>query len=167
MKHTIIAGVMAVIIFVACRPTNEKEKRGALPHAKANVMYSVKHISISINKGADAVYQFAANPENFPQWIAFMKSVQKEGDAWAAKTDLGDIHIHMTAPNSLGVIDHVVTTATGDTVTNLLRVVPNGSGSEVIFTLFRLPGKTDEAFAKDAQSVETDLQTLKKIMESK
>jgi hypothetical protein len=43
--------------------------------------------------------------------------------------------------------------------------VPNGSGSEVLFTVFRQPGMSDENFAKDTAMVEQDLQTLKLVLE--
>ena len=46
-----------------------------------------------------------------------------------------------------------------------MRVVRNGSGSEVIFTAFRLPDMTDEKYAEDLGSVEKDLSTLKSILE--
>jgi hypothetical protein len=35
-----------------------------------------------------------------------------------------------------------------------MRVIANGTGSEVLFTLFRLPDMTVEAFARDAEWVE-------------
>lgn len=47
-----------------------------------------------------------------------------------------------------------------------MRAVPNGSGSEVIFTLFRLPDMSDAKFAEDAGMVERDLKTLKCVMEN-
>ena len=47
-----------------------------------------------------------------------------------------------------------------------MRVVPNGNGSEVIFTLFQHSGMSDENFAKDQGMVEQDLATLKSVMES-
>jgi len=46
-----------------------------------------------------------------------------------------------------------------------MRVVSNGSGSEVIFTLFQLAGMSDEKCAEDIGWVEQDLRTLKGIME--
>jgi hypothetical protein len=47
-----------------------------------------------------------------------------------------------------------------------VRVVPNGSGSEVIFTLFRQAGMTDAIFARDAEWVAKDLAALKALLES-
>ncbi len=68
------------------------------------------------------------------------------------------------ATNS-GVIDHTVTIESGLKVHNALRVVPNGDGCEVMFTLLKLPGMTDEQFAADAAHVQKDLSTLKSLME--
>lgn len=129
--------------------------------------YPLKNISISIDKQYDDVYQFASNPENLTKWIAFIKSVSKNGDTWLAKTDMGDIRITFVVPNNFGVIDHLVTLPNGETVNNPMRVIANGKGSELIFTLFRISGRTEEEFNKDAKAVEIDLQTLKKIMENK
>jgi hypothetical protein len=47
-----------------------------------------------------------------------------------------------------------------------MRVLPIGSGSEVIFTLFQVPDMSDEQYAEDAELVERDLQTLKSTLES-
>lgn len=67
---------------------------------------------------------------------------------------------------SWGVLDHWVTPAPGVEVYVPMRVVANGEGSEVIFTLFQQPGMTDEQFAADARLVEQDLATLKKVLET-
>lgn len=46
-----------------------------------------------------------------------------------------------------------------------MRVLSNGSGSEEIFTLFRLPDMSDEKYDEDAARVERDLKTLKNTLE--
>jgi hypothetical protein len=46
-----------------------------------------------------------------------------------------------------------------------MRVFPNNDGSELIFTLYRRPGVSDQAFAEDAKSVEKDLAKLKTLLE--
>jgi len=45
--------------------------------------------------------------------------------------------------------------------------VPNGSGSEVLLTLFQTAGMSDERFAEDIRWVEQDLKALKGIMEGR
>jgi hypothetical protein len=47
-----------------------------------------------------------------------------------------------------------------------MRVLSNGSGSEVVFTLFQLPEMSDEQFAEDTAMVERDLKTLKNVLET-
>jgi hypothetical protein len=48
-----------------------------------------------------------------------------------------------------------------------MRVVPNGEGSEFVFTLIRRPEMSDDQFAKDKAAVENDLKTLKELLEPK
>ncbi|MGQ3376416.1 MAG: SRPBCC family protein, partial [Caulobacteraceae bacterium] len=55
----------------------------------------------------------------------------------------------------------------GVVVDNALRVVPNGDGAEVMFTLLRQPGMDDAAFESDAAHIARDLETLKRLMEDK
>jgi hypothetical protein len=137
------------------------------PLTKTNSMtYPVKNISISINRSANEVYRFASNPENFPKWVAFVKSVSNQGkDIWLGKSDLGDIKIKWTPANDFGIIDHQVTLPTGETVNNPMRVISNNKGCEFIFTLFRMPNRTEKQFTEDAEAVTKDLQKLKEIME--
>ena len=127
--------------------------------------YPVKHISISINKSAAEVYQFASNPANFPKWIAFMKSMTNHGQFWTASTDIGELKIRFAPPNDFGIIDHEVTLANGQTVNNHIRVVSNNKRCEFHFLLFWMPDRTEKEFNEDAASVLTDLQKLKELME--
>ena len=72
----------------------------------------------------------------------------------------------IVAKNEFGVLDHYVSPAPGVEVYVPMRVVQSGQGSEVIFTLFRMPGMTDEQYQKDQSMVRQDLNTLKKTTES-
>nr|WP_199305687.1 hypothetical protein [Pseudanabaena sp. FACHB-2040] len=46
-----------------------------------------------------------------------------------------------------------------------MRVLPNGNGSEFVFSLFGQPGMSDEQFVADKLAVEKDLQHLKDVLE--
>ena len=128
--------------------------------------YPIKNISISINCAKEKVYEFASNPENFPDWLDFLKTISKKSDSiWNAETDLGNIEIEFVAKNEFGIIDHIVTLPECAKIKNVLRVIENGDGSEVVFTLFRLPEKTEKEFNDDANLVAKDLKTLKNILE--
>jgi len=89
----------------------------------------------------------------------------QDGDDWIAEGTLGAARVRFTPHNDFGVIDHRVTLGSGLQVHNSLRIVPNGDGCEVMFTLLRLPGMTEEQFAADAAHVLRDLKTLKELME--
>jgi len=68
---------------------------------------------------------------------------------------------HFAEPNSLGVLDHEVTIASGITVFNSMRVVPNAAGSELVMVVFQSPGASTEQFEQDIQAVTDDLARLK------
>lgn len=128
--------------------------------------YPVKHVSISINKSRDEVYRHVANPELFTEWLSFVKSVAKKStDTWVAQTDIGELIFVMSPVNDFGVLDHLVTQSDGSRIKNTLRVIDNGDGCEVIFTLLHLPGRSIEEFKTDAQAIRQDLERLKKLLE--
>lgn len=132
-------------------------------------MYVPKHISVSVNSKPSEIYKFAANPENLPKWAAGLSSatVVKSGDAWICESPMGQVKVKFAAENSFGVMDHDVTLPNGEVVHNPFRVLANGNGAEVVFTLYCMPQMTDAQFAQDAAMVQKDLETLKRILESK
>ncbi|MGQ0577352.1 MAG: hypothetical protein ACT4PQ_00405 [Betaproteobacteria bacterium] len=81
------------------------------------------------------------------------------------ETTRGPMNLRFSEHNDLGVLDHYVSPAPGVEVYVPMRVLPNGSGAEVLFTLFQLPGMSDEKFADDARLVTRDLETLKDVLE--
>jgi uncharacterized protein YndB with AHSA1/START domain len=125
-------------------------------------------LSVSIACPPERVYAFVRNPENIPRWAGGLaQGVRREGDRWILETADGPLRFAFVADNDFGVLDHRVTLAAGVDVLNPMRVVANGSGSEVSFTLFELPGMTADKFAEDARMVERDLRALKTLLEAK
>lgn len=123
-------------------------------------------LSVTIACPSRKVYEFVSNPENLPRWAAGLcKSVRKSNSDWIAETPQGVVKIRFAEKNDFGVLDHYVTTASGVEIYVPMRVAPNGSGSEVIFTLFKTPEMSDKQFAEDAGMVKRDLKTLKSILE--
>jgi hypothetical protein len=126
-----------------------------------------KTISVSINRDPREVYEFVSNPENLPSWASGLtSSVEKVNGEWFASTPQGQARIRFAERNSYGVLDHYVTLAQGVEVYVPMRVFPNAAGSELVFTLFRLPDMTDEKFEKDAKMVLEDLTALRKLLET-
>jgi hypothetical protein len=124
---------------------------------------------VSIARPPDAVYQFAAKPENMAKWaVGLGTSFRPRADgSWIAEGGpVGTAMVRFVERNGLGVLDHDVTVPSGETVHNPIRVIPNGDGSEVVFTLFRRPGVSGSQFSADAKAVEKDLRTLKRLLET-
>jgi hypothetical protein len=63
------------------------------------------------------------------------------------------------------VLDHYLTLESGEVIYVPLRVLADGSNSEVVFTLRRRPGMTDEELRADGDAVAADLARLKRILE--
>lgn len=76
------------------------------------------------------------------------------------------MRIRFTERNDFGILDHYVTPGAGSEVYVPVRVIANGRGSEILFTLFRLASMSDEQYAADAALVERDLATLKRLLEA-
>jgi hypothetical protein len=157
--HVAIVGILAL---AACRPAIDRPEEAAM-----SLLYEVRHITASIHRSPADVYAFASNGENLPRWASGLgASIHPEQGEWVAEGPLGRVRVRMAPPNPFGVLDQDVTLPSGETVHNPLRVVPNSSGSTVIFTLLRLPGMSAQKFEEDAAWVQKDLATLKTLMES-
>jgi hypothetical protein len=125
-----------------------------------------RQLSIAIDRSPGAVYEFVSSPENLPRWAAGLgKSVERAGCGWKVRTPQGMMGLRFAPENSFGVLDHYVKPADGAEIYVPMRVVENGAGSEVLFTLFRQPEMTDAEFAADCALVERDLAALKAVLE--
>ena len=128
--------------------------------------HQVRHISVSIERPPDEVYSFVSNPENLPKWATGLGgSIKKMNGEWIADAPMGKIKIRFAEENKFGILDHEVVLESGVTIKNPMRVIANGKGSEIFFTLIRQPETSDEKFAQDAQWVEKDLRILKGLLE--
>ena len=127
-----------------------------------------RHISIHIDRPTTAVYEFAADPLNLPQWAAGLagSKVEHEGDQWFTESPMGRVTFTFAPRNDFGVLDHDVTLPSGETVYNPLRVISDGDGCEVIFTLRQSSEMADGDFKSDADTVAKDLARLKALVET-
>ena len=123
-------------------------------------------LGISIDREPQVVYDFVSNAENLPKWAKmFCLSVKRASGDWIVETPQGPVKLRFAARNDLGVLDHYVTVSPGVEVYVPMRVVQNGQGSEVLFTLFQTKDMPDEKFAEDVRWVNQDLRNLKNVLE--
>lgn len=103
------------------------------------------HISEHIDRNPVEVYRYASNLDNLASWASGLSP---------------DMQIGFAKNNYFGVLDHWVT-VNGETFYNPMRVIEDGTGSEVIFTLRGTPD-IDPA---DEATIRADLATLKRVLE--
>ena len=125
-------------------------------------------IHVSIARRWDEVYEFAADPRNIALWASGLAAgLRPDGEDWIGDGGpIGRIRIRFASRNPFGVLDHSVTLEDGSVFANPLRVVANGDGAEIMFTLLRRPGESDAAFETDAAHILADLNTLKALLET-
>jgi hypothetical protein len=110
-------------------------------------MWAAQHITRSIARPPAEVVAFASD---LSRWAAGVSP---------------DMTVTFLPGRELGILDHDVALPDGSTFHNPLRVLANDAGSEVVFTLYRRDGVSDEAFASDVAAVTADLTTLKELLE--
>ena len=124
------------------------------------------HISIRIDRPADVVYDFTSNPVHLPEWASGLGSEMDNVDGrWLAHSPMGLVEVAFAPTNEFGVLDHVVTTEDGQSFYNPMRVIQDGEGSEVVFSLRGIPNQTAEEAGADAATIRADLRTLKELLE--
>ena len=125
------------------------------------------HVSTTIDRPAGEVYAYAADPRNLSNWAAGLANapIEHVGGQWVADSPLGRVVVAFVEENEFGVLDHDVTLPSGETVTNPMRVMPNGDGCDVVFTVRRREMSDDE-LAADADAVACDLASLRGLLEA-
>ncbi|WP_202943207.1 SRPBCC family protein [Thiobacillus denitrificans] len=112
---------------------------------------NVETIAVHIAAPPERVHAFASNPENLPRWVpSFFESIERVDATWVARTPLGRVVVAFVPDNGPGVLDHTLTLPSGERITNSMRVIASGEGSEVLFTLIQRAGTSDAAFRQDA-----------------
>lgn len=112
--------------------------------------YPSRTVSVRIDRRYEEVYEFLADHRNFAKWASGMDT---------------SVPVTYSEPNDYGVLDHTVHLP-GVDVHVPLRAVRNGTGTEVMLTVFRLPGTDDAGFDADAAKVSADLGALKEMLEN-
>ena len=107
---------------------------------------------MTIERDAFEVYNFVLDTRNLPKWASGIDAGAK---------------VRFVERNKYGVLDHYVSIRSRPEVYVPMRVFPNGEGAEVLLTIFRQPGTSEQKFAEDAQWVRRDLEALKDLLEKK
>jgi len=132
----------------------------------SNASFKSRQVSITIGLPPDKVYDFVSNPQNLPSWAGGLSgSIENINGEWIAESPMGKVKIKFADKNIFGVLDHDVTLPSGETFYNPMRVVSNGNGSELIFTLYQRPGMSEKDFKNDEEQIKKDLEKLRTLIE--
>jgi len=124
------------------------------------------HLSTYIERPAAEVYAYVVNPANLPNWATGLSgSIEQRDGRWFAESPMGDIEVRFVPENPYFVVDHEVRLSDGTTFNNPMRVIADGTGCEVVFTLRRRVDQSDDDYEADATAIRTDLATLKRLLE--
>lgn len=130
------------------------------------MVWPALHISRSVDSDVATVSRLAGDPRNLPLWAAGLSTgIRLESGRWYTDSPMGLVEVAFTGPTESGILDHDVTLPDGTVVRNPLRVLPNDTGSEIVFTLFQRTGVTEEDFRADARLIAEDLDRLAALLE--
>ncbi|MEU9336092.1 SRPBCC family protein [Streptomyces sp. NPDC048290] len=138
----------------------------AAPGQRPENPHSVQ-LATRIARSAADVYAFASAPSHIPLWAAGLgRAVEDVDGRWIADSPMGRVEVVFVPLNDFGVLDHDVTLPSGEVVHNPVRVIADGpDAAEVVFTLRRREGMTEEEFRRDEAAVRRDLGVLKRVLE--
>lgn len=118
--------------------------------------------TISIDAPPTAILDVVADPLNLPRWAPdFARAVRPDGEDWLVDTGEGELGISVMVSHEQGTVDLVA--ATNHDVGAFTRVVPNGGGSEYLFTLFFPDGTDEAAVERQMATVEDELRTVRAL----
>jgi hypothetical protein len=131
-------------------------------------MFRSKTISIPIYRPFAEVYDFLAEPLNFPSWASNLGAdfIQVAENDWATTTRNGRVILRFSPRNAHGILDHQVFLDGTAVPTTPMRLIENDEGCEILYTQFQRPGMSDEAFASEIEWVTSDFEALRSLLEA-
>ena len=124
--------------------------------------------TVTIDRPATEVHAFLADARNWPRWAVVNILAVEPGDDppwWRITTPDGFADFRLRADAATGVVDHDFRDDTGDIGTVPARVVANGRGADFLMTVTQ-PAEVGDAFFDELMgAVDTELATLKAVLE--
>ena len=105
------------------------------------------------------VFAYLSHSANIPEWApGFARDVRVDGDDVLVTNDDGERRVRVQLNEEFGIVDFLAVRADGLRLSSTIRIVATGAhATEVLFTLFRIPGEDDENFAERAEVIPGEL----------
>jgi hypothetical protein len=121
--------------------------------------------SIAIAASPGTVIELLADGNRLPEWApGFAPEVHAEDDAWLVGSGDGRFKIRIRSSAEVGTVDFL--SAADERLGAFGRVIPNGEGSEFLFTLQFPPGTDGEAIEAQLRVVEDELEAVRTLAEA-
>jgi hypothetical protein len=123
-----------------------------------------EHRSLGIVSAPAKVHAYLADANNLPSWApGFASSVSPSGAGWLVRRDDAEFVIDVLADARSGTVDFV---AAADHARGLFaRVLPNASGSEVVFSMVFAPDAPEDAVTAQTLTLERELAAVRDACE--
>ena len=124
---------------------------------------SAKTLTASLPHDAQALFAWIAEPDNLSRWhSSFCRSVRKTDGALIVESPRGAISTRFIRDDHSLVLDILAEVVEGIELAHALRVLRNGDGSELIWTLVKPDGISDSVFHEQVRWAGSALQNLRK-----
>jgi hypothetical protein len=121
--------------------------------------------SISIAAALEIVLQFLGDARRLPDWApAFARAVEPDGQDWLIDSAAGRFRVRVRVSPEHGTVD--LLRPEDPRRGAHMRVLHNGDGSELLFTLVFPVATEDQAIAQQMSTVEAELRTVRDLCEA-
>jgi len=112
------------------------------------------------------VFVYLSQSANIPEWApGFAREVRVDGDDVLVTNDAGERRVRVRLNEEFGIVDFLAVRADGLRFSSTIRIVATGAhATEVLFTLFRIPGEYDENFAERAEVIPGELAFVQRVL---
>jgi uncharacterized protein YndB with AHSA1/START domain len=120
--------------------------------------------TISIASPPEVVLDLVGDARRLPSWAPnFARSVRPDGAHWIVEDGAREARISVRIDRAHGTVD--LLSAENPRRGAFARVLPNGGGSEFLFTLFFAPGTEEAAVTRQMEVVEEELESVRALCE--
>jgi hypothetical protein len=126
-----------------------------------------KTVTIILNAPKSKVFSFISNIENLPKWATeFCQELKKDGDKYkviSCNPDAGELFFSIRSDQATGVVDMFAGPTAEQMSIFPTRVVELSDNACVyIFTMFQMPGMSDELFNAQYNSLTKEFGNIRK-----
>lgn len=122
--------------------------------------------TVTIEVPPGKVLAFVADGANLPRWaIGFARSVRQQEAGWIVETGQREVPTTIRCDEASGTVDFRMPMGPARDASAYARALPNGTGTEFVFTQLQSPGVPDEIFEQLVAAVSHELVALKALLE--